>query len=110
MEGLYYLKSLEYLVIKKEPKDIALFNETILSLCKYSPIKQVSLLFKYKKSKHYDYWQNTKSISVKSSKNNLHHHHPNYVIVNNLYNAPPFDTMELAEKNRFSAYMSKKRT
>lgn len=109
IEGLYHLKHLEYLVIKKKPKDKELFKKQISRLCKYSPIKQIILLFqaKYKKgNRHHhnhqngynnyhnnhknDYWQNLQSMTVKQTKDKMNiTDHPNLIMIEHEYIVPP---------------------
>ena len=96
IEGLYHLKHLEYFVIKKKPKDREIFKKTISKLCKYSPIKQITLLFqaKYKKCNHKsNYWQNLESINIT--------HHPNLIMVQDKYIIPS----DLSQFIEFSLYL-----
>lgn len=107
IEGAYHLKHLKYLVIKKKPKDKEEFKKQILKLCKYSPIKRISLTFaKYKKSSnhHNDYWKNLQSMTVKQIKDKMSiTDHPNLILIEREY-LTPSDIPKLNDKTKFSEY------
>ena len=114
MEGLYHLKHLEYIVIKKKPKDQEEFKRQIMNLCKYSPLKQITFYFhaKYQKSpkvqnnnnNNNDYWSNLETFDVGNIKNEMNHSdHPQIIDIRHNYMIPT-DIPQLSQKCEFSDY------